>query len=172
MNMLVNPGKRDHEIGWHRDLVSTELPPDKEQTALMQVVRSVQWNTALYDEACLYIVPGSHTRVSTDEARDIVKNWSFDAMPGQIAVELKAGQGVYYNANLLHRGKYPKDVRRETVHACMGTIQGAEMRKDLYRWLAWMTAPDVRGTLPEGLHPLYDNFIRMAEAQERAGGRR
>jgi hypothetical protein len=89
--MLVNPGKRDHEIGWHRDLVSTELPPDKEQTALMQVVRSVQWNTALYDEACLYIVPGSHTRVSTDEARDIVKNRSFDAMPGQIAVELKAG---------------------------------------------------------------------------------
>lgn len=164
VNMLVNPGKRDYEIGWHRDLVSTELPPDEELAQLKRVTFGVQWNTALYDEACLYIVPGSHLRASTPEERDIVQNRSLDPMPEEMTVALKAGQGVYYNANLLHRGKYPKAVCRETIHACMGTIHGAVLRKDLYKWLAWMTGPEVRETLPEGLHPLYDNFIRMAEA--------
>jgi hypothetical protein len=163
VNMLVNPAQRDHQIGWHRDLVSTELPPEEERAALLEIQHGVQWNTALYDEACLHIVPGSHVRASTQEERDIVKNRPCDLMPGQMAVELKAGQGVYYNANLLHRGVYARDRRRETLHACMGTVHGALMRKNLYTWLSWMTDPAVRNTLPPGLHPLYDNFLRMAK---------
>lgn len=162
VNMLVNPARRDYAIGWHRDLVSTDQPPERELEALMRVQHGVQWNTALYDEACLYIVPGSHRRPSTDEERDVVKHRPQEPMPGQFIVELQAGQGVYYNANLLHRGVYSKDRRRETIHACMGTVEGAPMRGGLYKGLAWMRQPEVRSTLPDRLLPLYDNFMRMA----------
>jgi hypothetical protein len=164
VNMLVNPSIRDYRIGWHRDLVRTDQPPEEELAGLLERHHGVQWNTALYDDACLYIVPKSHKRPSTPEERDIVKNRPHDPMPEEFIVELKAGQGVYYNPNLMHRGVYYRDRRRETIHACMGTIYGALMRRDLYRWLAWMTEPSVRPTLPSELHPFYDNFLRMADA--------
>ncbi|MBI4552470.1 MAG: phytanoyl-CoA dioxygenase family protein [Candidatus Latescibacteria bacterium] len=162
VNMLVNPAKHDYEIGWHRDLVRADLPPDEEVAELRKLQLGVQWNTALYDEACLHIVPASHLRPKTETERDVVFNHPTDSMPDQLTVELKAGQGVYYNANLLHRGVYRKDQRRETLHCCMGTVEGAKLRASLYGWLAWMTRPDVRQTLPERLHPLYDNFVKMA----------
>lgn len=167
VNMLVNPSKRDYQIGWHRDLVSTDQPPEREREELMRVQHGVQWNTALYDEACLYIVPGSHLRPSTPEEREVVKHRPKDPMPEQFIVELKAGQGVYYNANLLHRGVYAKDRRRETLHACMGTIHGASMRGALYEWLAWMADPALGTTLPPRLRPMHDNFMRMAEETKR-----
>lgn len=55
-------------------------------------------------------------------------------MPGQMAVALRAGQGVY-NSSLLHRGVYSASQRRETLHCCMGSIDGFALRwrQYLYR---------------------------------------
>lgn len=165
VNMLVNPAKHDYEIGWHRDLVRSDLPPAEELAQLQKVQYGVQWNTALYDEACLYIVPASHLRPKTEEERDIVFHRPKEPMPNQMAVELKAGQGVYYNSNLLHRGVYSKDQRRETLHCCLSTIEGAKLMRptSFYKSMAWMEKPGFRESLPERLIPLYDNFVRMAE---------
>jgi len=163
VNMLLNPAKRDYEIDWHRDTVRADFPPEEEIKELTKRQYGVQWNTALYDEACLYIVPGSHRRPKTEEEREIVLSRPKDFMPGQMAVRLKAGQGVYYNANLLHRGVYPRDMRRETLHCCMGLIEGAPLRVFVYKSLAWMEAPNFRKTLPERLTPLYDNYVRMSK---------
>jgi hypothetical protein len=82
-----------------------------------------------------------------------------------MAVELKAGQGVYYNSNLLHRGVYSKDQRRETLHCCLSTIEGAKLMRppSFYKSMAWMEKPGFRESLPERLVHLYDNFVRMAE---------
>ncbi|OGG48975.1 MAG: hypothetical protein A3F84_08205 [Candidatus Handelsmanbacteria bacterium RIFCSPLOWO2_12_FULL_64_10] len=168
VNMLVNPAKRDFEIGWHRDLIREDLPPEEELAELRRLQHGVQWNTALYDEACLFIVPASHLRPKTPEERDVVFNRSKDPMPGQMAVALRAGQGVYYNSNLLHRGIYSASQRRETLHCCMGSIDGFALRRRqyLYRQLAWMDAPGFRERLPGPLLPLYDNFIRMKARAE------
>ncbi|MBM3263481.1 MAG: phytanoyl-CoA dioxygenase family protein [candidate division Zixibacteria bacterium] len=166
VNMLVNPVHRDFEIGWHRDLVPTTLPPEEEYARLLEIRHGVQWNTALYDDVCLRIVPGSHIRASTEQERDIVQHRSFDPMPNEIVVRLEAGQGVYYNANLLHRVVYAKDRRRETIHACIGTVDGAPLRGDLYTWLSWMCAPEFEETLPSCLRPLYENFVRMAKMMD------
>ncbi|MBI4530360.1 MAG: phytanoyl-CoA dioxygenase family protein [Candidatus Latescibacteria bacterium] len=163
VNMLVNPAKHDYEIGWHRDLVRADLPPEEEVAELVKLQHGVQWNTALYDEACLHIVQASHLRPKTEEEREIVFSRPKDPMPNQMAVELRAGQGVYYNANLLHRGVYRKDQQRETLHCCMGSVDGALLRPHLHGGLTWMEMPGFRETLPERLIPLYDNFVRMAE---------
>jgi len=166
VNMLVNPGAHDHEIGWHRDLLRQDLPPAEEVTRLRELQNAIQWNTALYDEACLHIVPASHLRAKTPAERDIVFNRPTDSLPGQLAVELKAGQGVYYNANLLHRGVYERARQRETLHCCMGLIDGSSVRTYVYQTMAWMDDPDFGLTLPKVLRPLHDNFRKMA-AQHR-----
>jgi ectoine hydroxylase-related dioxygenase (phytanoyl-CoA dioxygenase family) len=155
VNMLVNPAKHDYEIGWHRDLVRADLPPDEEVAMLKDMGQGVQWNTALYDEACLMIVPASHLRAKTPEERDVCFNRPKDSMPHQMAVSLQAGQGVYYNANLLHRGVYSCRQQRETIHACMESVHASVRKIDA---LAWMKTPGFRESLPPNLVPLYDNW--------------
>ncbi|MBT5874741.1 MAG: hypothetical protein HOH43_15090 [Candidatus Latescibacteria bacterium] len=162
VNMLVNPATTDHQIGWHRDLVSVEQSSQDELTALLGARHGIQWNAALYEDACLQIVPGSHRRASTQTERATVQHRPMEALQDQLVVRLDPGQGVYYNANLLHRGVYPRATVRRTLHACMGTMEGSESREDLYRWLSWMTDASFGETLPERLRPLHVNFMQMA----------
>jgi len=87
-------------------------------------------------------------------------------------VQLQAGQGVYYNSQLLHRGVYPAGQRRETLHACLHRYPSDELLPFQYHFVRWMENPSFRGTLPERLLPLYDNWLEFADAvkrQEAAG---
>ncbi len=167
-NMLVNPRNRDYAINWHRDLVREDLEPAEELARLQALQFSVQWNTALYDESSLVIVPGSHVRAKTPRERAIVTGEPQADMPGQLVVELRAGQGVYYDANLLHRGVYPHATCRQTIHCCMGHIAGARQRTYIYDALPWMDDEAVAAGLPARLQPLHANFRAMA-ARYRAG---
>jgi hypothetical protein len=160
VNMLVNPARRDFAIGWHRDLLRQELPPEEELAALSQLQDGIQWNTALYEEACLYIVPGTHRRCATPEEREIQFRRPMEPIPGELAVALKPGQGVYYNAQLLHRGIYPATQQRETIHACLHLAGSAAHRNYYYESLRWMDTPGFGDRLPERLRPLYDNWLR------------
>jgi ectoine hydroxylase-related dioxygenase (phytanoyl-CoA dioxygenase family) len=170
VNMLVNPAHQDFEIGWHRDLVRQDLPPDEEQAELNRLKLGVQWNTALYEEACLVIVPGSHCRPKTPQERHLVFNHPKDPLPGQLAVRLKAGQGVYYDANLLHRGVYPRTTERQTLHCCMGLAAEPLLRPHLYRSLTWMEAPGFADRLPQVLRPLHANYLAMAARYREMAG--
>src|SRR6202011_1578229 len=119
LHLFVNPSKHDFAIAWHRDLLHEELPPEEEEALLATRQDCLQWNTALYDEACLRIVPGSHRRASTPAEREVWFRSPEERMPGELVVKLKAGQGIYYSEQLLHRGVYPAGERRETLHACL-----------------------------------------------------
>src|SRR5438270_5479071 len=107
VNLLVNPAKREFRGEWHRDQVKQELSPEEEEALLARLQDGVQWNTALYDDACLLVVPGSHRRAATPAEREIQFRRPMDPMPGQRVVQLAAGQGFYHNAQLLHRTLYP-----------------------------------------------------------------
>lgn len=158
VNMLVNPRECDYAINWHRDLVREDLEPADELARLQALKFSVQWNAALYDENSLIIVPGSHVRAKMPRERAIVTDEPQADMPGQFVVQLKAGQGVYYDANLLHRGVYPHTARRQTIHCCMGHIAGARQRTYIYDTLPWMDDDAFAAGLPARLQPLHANF--------------
>lgn len=124
-NLLVRPD-RDFALRWHRDDIPAEASPAEELARLRQPAYSAQWNLALFDDASLIVVPGSHARARTDAER--AADPFEREMPGQMVVQLRAGDVVFYNNNILHRGEYDSTKDRLTLHGSAGHVDGSALR--------------------------------------------
>lgn len=124
-NMLVRP-ENDFELRWHRDDIPATATAEAELKRLREPEWHTQWNLALYDDDSLIAVPGSHARARTDEERNADP---FDKqMPGQVIVHLNAGDVVFYNNNILHRGVYNSSKERMSLHGSVGHAGGSQLR--------------------------------------------
>ncbi|KAF1950051.1 hypothetical protein CC80DRAFT_456487 [Byssothecium circinans] len=124
-NMLVRPSG-PWSLRWHRDDISAEASAEEELSRLGKPGFHAQWNLALYDDESLIVVPGSHKRARTPAER-AADPYEPD-MPGQLVVRLKAGEVVFYNNNILHRGVYDEGKERMTLHGSIGTTLGSRQR--------------------------------------------
>lgn len=124
-NMLVRP-EREFELRWHRDDISASASAEEEMEHLTRPSNHAQWNLALYDDASLVLVPGSHRRPRTDVERSAEPYKS--ELPGQITVKLKAGEVAFYNNNILHRGVYDPSKERMTLHGSIGSKNAGAQR--------------------------------------------
>ncbi|MGI9542004.1 MAG: phytanoyl-CoA dioxygenase family protein [Cyclobacteriaceae bacterium] len=120
--LAFNPGV-SYKLGWHRDVI--QIPEDEIADWLFSADRfhnSVQINLPLVQEDALEIVPGSHNRTNNQAENAIFAGTKHYAplnaeMPGAMRVSLKAGQAVFYNNNLIHRGfSDDSKVPRRTLH--------------------------------------------------------
>lgn len=112
-----------YSLGWHRDVI--QIPEEAIEDWLFSPDRlhnSVQINLPLVDESSLWIVPRSHNRPNTEAENEAFAGSKHYApigveMPGGVPVQLKAGQAVLYNNNLIHRG-YAEEMKvpRRTLH--------------------------------------------------------
>lgn len=124
-NLLVRPDT-EFALRWHRDDIPATATAEEELARLGQPAWSAQWNLALYDDASLVVVPGSHVRARTETERSADP---FEReMPGQLVVELKAGDVVFYNNNILHTGRYTAQKERMTLHGSAGHVAGSALR--------------------------------------------
>ncbi|KAI8060740.1 hypothetical protein BC940DRAFT_337394 [Gongronella butleri] len=164
-NLLINPRDSDFSLTYHRDAIPAETPEDKEREMLKIPHYGTQWNTALYEDDCLFVVPASHRRVRTPEERDISLNNPKGDMPGQLRVNLKPGQTVFYDNNILHRAAYFKDKKRHTLHASMGTTNGGHHRGAtiFQHGLGWLNSDEFKATLIDSLKVPYNNTVLMAQ---------
>ncbi|KJX97052.1 phytanoyl-CoA dioxygenase family protein [Zymoseptoria brevis] len=124
-NLLVRPDE-DFELRWHRDDIPATATPEEQMARLSKPAFHAQWNCCLYDDASLIVVPQSHRRSLTNKesnADPLEIN-----MPSQLAVQLKAGDIVFYNNNILHRGVYRSDAERMTLHGSIGHVDGGPLR--------------------------------------------
>jgi hypothetical protein len=124
-NLLIRPD-HDFELRWHRDDIPSTATAEEEVARLAEPAWHAQWNLALYDDSSLIVIPGSHLRPRTQPERSaepFEKN-----MPGQLQVELKAGDAVFYNNNILHRGVYDSNKERMTLHGSVGHVNGGVSR--------------------------------------------
>lgn len=64
-NLLINPESAAFALTWHRDDIRPDVSADEEERTLRTPVGGVQWNAPLYADDCLFIVPGSHSRLRT-----------------------------------------------------------------------------------------------------------
>ncbi|KAI9738097.1 MAG: hypothetical protein M1818_005525 [Claussenomyces sp. TS43310] len=124
-NLLVRPD-RDFELRWHRDDIAPEATAEEELERLAKPAWHAQWNLALYDDKSLIAVPGSHTRARTDGERGA--DPFEEHVPGQKVVTLRAGDIIFYNNNILHRGVYDSTVERMTLHGSVGHVKGSAYR--------------------------------------------
>lgn len=101
----------DYRQGWHRDLM--QIPDAEIDPAWFtptHLHNYVQVNLPLLDDACLWVVPGSHSRPFDAEERSIFgasqKMASVDAHALSQArqIVLRPGQAAFYNNHAVHRG--------------------------------------------------------------------
>jgi hypothetical protein len=167
VNLLCEPRDADHSLPWHRDaFVGREDcdPPAVEERRKLEsrnfgADSSTQWNCALFEDRCLYVVPRSHRRLRTSTEAE-VSCLLYDKqrrgcvhIEGEIAVHLKPGQAVYFQSFLLHRGIYPTGSRRSSIHACMGHA-GRRRSIDANDYMA---SAEFEHALPEALRPFWEN---------------
>lgn len=165
-NMLVRP-ERDFQLRWHRDDIPASASAEEETARLSQPAGHAQWNLALYDDASLVLVPGSHRRARTREEREA---GPYAELPGQVVVRLKAGEVAFYDNNLLHRGVYDCGRERLTLHGSMGTVGagGHRARNVLQHGVAEWAGEDGFGGL-EG--EMRERACGMRERLVELGGR-
>ncbi|KAF9560442.1 hypothetical protein CPC08DRAFT_804653 [Agrocybe pediades] len=174
-NLLINPVSHDFALRWHRDDIREDATIEEEQKALDIWHFGVQWNTALYIDSCLYVVPGSHKIPRTDEQRvnssgQVPEN-PLD-MPGSIRVTLQPGESVFYNQNILHCATYNSKAKRATLHACIGDTKGGttRARNILQHELQWMKGEEFAKTIPNEVgRGMLKNLIGMYDESRKDG---
>jgi hypothetical protein len=78
--------------------------------------RYLQWNIPLYDDDVLWVVPGSHRRLNTEEEnRQLLENPRVP-LPNGTPVELNGGDAVVYINYIMHWGSNYSAKRRRTLH--------------------------------------------------------
>lgn len=137
-NLLVSPsGKQDFELRWHRDDIPWAVGEDEEARQLDEKSPGgrqahTQYNIALCDDESLIVVPGSHRRVRTEGER--AAGPYEVGLEGEVLVRMKAGDAVFYDSNILHRGVYKGvdwdggELGRMTLHGSVGLYGHSEER--------------------------------------------
>jgi len=124
-NMLVRP-ETDFALRWHRDDIPAGASDEGERLRLAEPAFHAQYNLALYEDSSLVVVPGSHRRARTATERGA--DPMADHLPGQVEVRMEAGDIVFYDNNILHRGVYDASKERMTLHGSIGHVRGQKLR--------------------------------------------
>lgn len=116
--MMCNPVRDHGPAAWHRDIHPIDQAPvvGLQRDLLANRPGYLQWNLPLYDDAVLWVMPGSHARPNTSEENRLLAEDPRRPLPGALRVELAAGDGVVYTNLILHWGSDYSRQRRRTVH--------------------------------------------------------
>ena len=109
---------------WHRDIFAESAAPIEglQKDLLEYGPAYLQWNLPLYDDSCLWVVPGSHRREMTEEESRQFEEDINGQMPGGIQVHLNAGDGAVYTNLILHQGSEYGTKMRRTLHGGFRSI--------------------------------------------------
>ena len=155
-----------YQCGWHRDFGAEERDGSYEvEMEILSRYRKnlLKWHTALVDDPCLWIVPGSQRRYRTDYEREVlISNKGVGDIPGAKQIKLKRGQTIFWNGNTIHRGVMPAEMEeRLTLCGCLVKHQGDDPSETLDERFRWCLADNVRAALPEKLQLYYDRWKRL-----------
>jgi hypothetical protein len=146
MGVLFEPDHLPHCMRWHRDitLASSRLPAEEYQDLMLDWNSVNQVNCPLFDDDCLWFVPGSHLRMrdlpgeteAFNAYRDLGIEANADAvvverannnyvksMPGAFQLRLHAGDFALYRPCGWHTGNYSPYKKRATLHDAVFTPQ-------------------------------------------------
>ena len=152
-----------YQCGWHRDIGAEERDGsyDVEMEILSRYRKNLlKWHTALVDDPCLWIVPGSQRRYRTDHEREVlISDKGVGDVPEAKQIQLKRGQTIFWNGNTIHRGVMPEGMEeRLTLCGCLVKHQADDSLETLDERFRWRLADNVRDALPEKIQIYYDRW--------------
>ena len=118
MMMMCSPVRDRGPAVWHRDIHPIDTAPLQAyiDDIMENGPRYVQWNIPLYDDSVLWVVPGSHRRINTDEENRQLLADPRVPLPGAVQTHLNGGDGVVYITPILHWGSNYSAKLRRTIH--------------------------------------------------------
>lgn len=164
-NLLVRPDE-DFELVWHRDDIPASATAEEELERLKEPAWHAQWNLALFEDVSLVVVPGSHVRARNEVERSA---GPYDGLPGERRVEMRAGDVVFYNNNILHRGVYRSEVERMTLHGSMGHVRGSALRArnvlqhGIGAWVRSIDLSGLEGEEKKRAEGMRERLVKMGE---------
>jgi hypothetical protein len=168
-NLLIRPD-RDFELVWHRDDIPPTATAEEELERLREPAWHAQWNLSLYDDESLIVVPGSHKRARSEVERNA---GPFEkGLPGEIRVKMKAGDCVFYNNNILHRGAYDAAKERMTLHGSMGHKGGNRLRArnvlqhGIGEWVEEINFSGLEGEEKQRAEAMRERLVRLGRENE------
>ena len=162
LGLLTNPARNDFKLGWHRDVL--HLTAESFAGPQPPGTNKLRWSTALHDEANLSLVPGSHRRWATEyEEECMAKQLSVD-LPGQLLVELRAGQTVFYDERIIHRAYTRYERERSSLFGTWARYRPDEPKVNPIPEMRWMLRDGIRETFPASLLPYYDRWREIYQS--------
>ena len=154
--------ERPYDTGWHRDIGQPPVnySEAEEMAILNQPFVSLKWQTALLDDPCLWVVPGSQRRYRTEPEAEVLFSNTRQPIPGGVQMDLRRGQTVFWNGKLIHRGHKPDDLeRRLSVTGGLRRYDDPQEPMDYVGsdW-EWRLSDQVRAALPEKAQLYYDRW--------------
>ena len=118
MMLMCNPVSDRGPAAWHRDHHPIDTAPLQGylDDILETGPRYVQWNLSLYDDNVLWVIPGSHLRVNTEQENEQLLADPRVPLPNGVQTHLNAGDGVVYILPILHWGSNYSRKMRRTIH--------------------------------------------------------
>jgi len=180
-NLLVSPSdKRDFELCWHRDDIRPDVTPEEEDRQLKEKSPDgrqlhAQYNLALCEDSSLIVIPGSHRRIRTDSERNADPYAA--RLAGQLTVELKPGDAVFYDSNILHRGIYKgidtgAELGRMTLHGSVGLAgYGTKRARQVLQhavgeWVDNAPFPTISGPKGERAEGMRKRLVEMGQGED------
>ena len=161
MAMFTNPENEPFNMRWHRDdgLVM-DRGEEEEMEYLRQPRRGCRWEMAMVDDIALSLIPRSHLRFRTGEEYAAMRDSIHERLPGDLVVDLRAGQTIFWNGDCLHRSASRPDRERLTISASFQVFDSNEEKSEPGRF-AFMLNPGARAFLPESIHLYYDRWASL-----------
>jgi len=177
-SMFLNPENgREQMHQWHRDAQFFSIDDKKlEQKKVLEEAipaRELHFHIPLVKSMATQVVPGSHRRWDTPEEKEIRKNDpTGDAMPNAKILEIDPGDIAFFHVNSIHRGTYPANMPRRTIHCTFGRAsmprppnrEGIRQRNGHYsNYQPWFKEDwYLQGVKPQ-TRELFSHFIQETE---------
>lgn len=121
--LFFNPADRNKRPYWHRDLQYSTID-DKTLAVEQPNMTSLHVRVPFLAEKGVELIPCTHKRWDTEIERDVrlEKNGhkNSEDLPDSVLIELRPGDLLIFDAQMIHRGSYQHDDERKALDLCVG----------------------------------------------------
>lgn len=121
--LFFNPSNPERLPYWHRDMQFSPIE-DALQNEQQDKMLSLHVRIPLLDEKGLELIPGTHKRWDTEEERkvrlELDGRKNHESLDGAELIDLRVGDVLIFNAQMIHRGNYQLNSERKALDICIG----------------------------------------------------